>query len=231
MPDLGARIRNLRERQKITPRELAERCGMAYSTLMDIELGRSRRTLKLHKIAEALGTTANYLETGRDESHVSRIAASRLGSLNVSDGAGEYDAGNYVTLSFLNPKLDLSLGAPVLPSPDHRAAQLQFRRDFIEAEGWSVETHFVLSVDDDAMSPTIQPGARVVIDTSDHTIQSGRVYAIAIDDHIGLARLDRLPSQRIRVRFDNPGPMFAPYELLEADLRLAGRAVWATQTL
>ena len=231
MDHLGTRIRSTRERIGLTARELASRAGMAYSTLMDIENGRSRRSLNLHRIAEVLGVSALFLETGRDESHTERTTAARLGSLRIEGrGVGE-TRGEYVTLSLLDLQIDAAQLSRSAAQIEAKAGQIQFRRDFVEARGWTIHTHFVAIAPSEAMAPTIEAGAQVVVDISQKSIESGRVHALVVDDDIVLARLDKLGNGRVRVRHDNPSPVYASSEVQEADLRIVGRAVWTSSSL
>lgn len=62
---IGQRIRELRESQRMSRSELAKAMGIAVSTLSDLELGESKSTTALHKAAAKLGTTPEYLETGK----------------------------------------------------------------------------------------------------------------------------------------------------------------------
>lgn len=75
---IGKRIRELREAQRISRSELAKAMGIAVSTLSDLELGESKSTTALHKAAAKLGTTPEYLETGRthQNAHAPHKAAS-----------------------------------------------------------------------------------------------------------------------------------------------------------
>jgi phage repressor protein C with HTH and peptisase S24 domain len=101
-----------------------------------------------------------------------------------------------------------------------------FRSDWMKLQGWSPRTHYTMRCRGDSMEPTIQDGAPVVIDTSTRRIQSGRVYALAVDGETLLKRLDRLPGGIVRVRSDNPSPLYAPWEIAEDALQIIGRAVW-----
>lgn len=47
--------------------DLARKAGIAPSTWYDIENGNQNSSTKLHSIAKALGVTADYLETGRNQ--------------------------------------------------------------------------------------------------------------------------------------------------------------------
>lgn len=61
--ELGARIRNLREKRGMTQDELARKCGRAgKSTVGQWELGQASPPAKLMpKVAEALGATVGEL--------------------------------------------------------------------------------------------------------------------------------------------------------------------------
>lgn len=63
----GERIRAEREAQGVSRAELAKAAGIAVSTLSDLELGLSKGTTALHKIAARLGVRAEWFETGRGQ--------------------------------------------------------------------------------------------------------------------------------------------------------------------
>lgn len=68
---IGDRVRRVREAQKISRKDLATYAGIGVSTLSDLELGLSESTTKLHRIAEKLGVSAQWLESGRGAKAVS----------------------------------------------------------------------------------------------------------------------------------------------------------------
>lgn len=67
MDTIGSRIRAVREKQEISRADLAKSAGIKPSTLSDLELGLSKTTTALHKIARRLGVSVDWLETGREE--------------------------------------------------------------------------------------------------------------------------------------------------------------------
>lgn len=69
METIGSRARAEREKQGITRAEMAKSAGIAMSTLSDLELGRSKSTTALHKIAKRLGVRVEWLETGKGSDH------------------------------------------------------------------------------------------------------------------------------------------------------------------
>lgn len=83
MQTVGQRIRAMREAQGISRAQLAKAGGIGITTLSDLELDRSQSTTKLHRIAERLCVSAEWLATGRGDASVSH-PVSRLNSTIVS---------------------------------------------------------------------------------------------------------------------------------------------------
>ncbi|TPD71478.1 helix-turn-helix transcriptional regulator [Stenotrophomonas maltophilia] len=65
METIGSRIRAEREAQGISRNELAKFAGIASTTLSNLELGLSKSSTALHKIAARLGVHTDWLETGK----------------------------------------------------------------------------------------------------------------------------------------------------------------------
>ncbi|MGZ0026410.1 XRE family transcriptional regulator [Stenotrophomonas sp. S4] len=65
METIGSRIRAEREALGISRGELAKFAGIAPTTLSNLELGLSKSTTALHRIAARLGVKTDWLETGR----------------------------------------------------------------------------------------------------------------------------------------------------------------------
>lgn len=63
---IGERIKKRREDCRMSVRTLARKAEIAPTTLYDLERGDSRSTTKLHLIADVLGVTTRYLETGKE---------------------------------------------------------------------------------------------------------------------------------------------------------------------
>ena len=60
---VGQRIRQRRKKLGITRRQLADNCGMPYSTLADIENERQQSSTVLHVLARELRTTPEWLDS------------------------------------------------------------------------------------------------------------------------------------------------------------------------
>jgi len=62
---IGDRVKEWREKRKMTVEHLAQRVGLRPSTIYDLERGDSKSTKKLHVIAAVLRVNVHYLEAGK----------------------------------------------------------------------------------------------------------------------------------------------------------------------
>lgn len=149
------------------------------------------------------------------------------------DRPDDLPASEYGFLDHLDAYLSAGHGGPSADMVERTDKATPFRSDWMRAKGWDPRTHFTMRCKGDSMEPTIQDGAPVVIDTSPagRRVQSARIYAIAIDGELLLKRLDRLPGGMMRVRSDNPSPLYPPFEAPEASIEVIGRAVWTPTEL
>lgn len=71
---LGSSLRRLRKRQGLTLQQLADRCGLSQPFLSQLENGKAMPSLMaLHKVAQALRTTAHSLLQPPDRLEVSLV--------------------------------------------------------------------------------------------------------------------------------------------------------------
>ena len=71
-PNVGVRLRTLREQRGLSLRELAEHCGISFNAISRIERGESSPTVStLHQLATALNVSiAAFFEDGHEEATV-----------------------------------------------------------------------------------------------------------------------------------------------------------------
>ncbi|RWA38958.1 phage repressor protein C [Xylella fastidiosa subsp. fastidiosa] len=176
---IGSRIRAERENQGISRTELAKFAGIATSTLSDLELGHSRSTTALHKIAERLGVSAQWLETGRGEKSTDTfptpignkslgyVRVQQMGEAGMGDGRENEDFPEIVrTVEYSEAFLRSLLG--FLPPPG--------RLVLVTGKG-------------DSMAPTIAPGEVVLVDTGTHTFEGDGLYLVNVGHGHQIKRL------------------------------------------
>lgn len=65
METIGQRVKAERKALRLTQKQLGEAVGLKGETIRDLELGRMASTTKLHRIADVLGVSVSWLETGK----------------------------------------------------------------------------------------------------------------------------------------------------------------------
>ncbi|WP_416203743.1 XRE family transcriptional regulator [Xanthomonas euvesicatoria] len=164
MHSIGHRIREEREQQAIPRAELARFAGIAQSTLSDLELGRSKNTTGLHKIAERLGVRPTWLETGKGPKEASQpqadaewqdvVAYSQAAGL----GAGGAEATEYA-----------------------ETHSLKFKKTSLRRRGILGRPLAVYYGKGDSMEPAINDGDAILFDTSDTRVIDGVMYLIQVN--------------------------------------------------
>ena len=77
--ELGDRLKRERMRQGVSQKELAKQAGCAAQTLLDIEYGNVENSRFLPKIANALGASMHWLQTGEGKPNRPESAAVPVG--------------------------------------------------------------------------------------------------------------------------------------------------------
>ena len=96
----------------------------------------------------------------------------------------------------------------------------------LKNEGLEVKNLCVFFVRGDSMTPEIQDGSKVLVDTSQTTLTDNKIYAIAVDNEIFIKKIFKdLSSDKIILRSENntyPDKIFKTTQ----ELRVIGRVVY-----
>ena len=79
---LGERVKAARNKKRLTQGQLADKLGMSYHNIQNLESGRTKTCRFLEPLAEALGTTPNHLFAGSKENVITVEAEVNLVSLD-----------------------------------------------------------------------------------------------------------------------------------------------------
>lgn len=170
MSTIGERIRETRDDQKVSRHDLARVSGLAYSTIADLENGKSNRTTALHKIAAYLGVRAEWLETGRGPKE--------------PDSQG--DTGWY---DIRGVQQAAALGDGAMPDEYAETHKLKFRAESLRRKQLRPDRLAVLYGRGDSMSPTIKDGDAILFDTSDTELKDDRVYVVNYEGQLLAKRI------------------------------------------
>ncbi len=163
METIGSRIRAEREAQGVSRAELARSAGIAPSTLSDLELGLSKSTTALHKIARRLGLRPEWLETGRG----SKDPASDPSESDWADIDGYAQA--------------IGLGGGPEAQEYAETHKLKFRAESLARKRLRPNALAVMYGKGDSMEPRIHSGDAILFDTSDTTPRDGQMYVVMVD--------------------------------------------------
>lgn len=163
MNTVGERVRREREAQGIERKAFAERIGMGYSTLAELERGGMQTTTKLRVIAEALGVSQKWLETGRGS------------KLPTADEPEDAEWANVVAFA---QAVGLSEGAEA--DEYVKTHSLKFRRDSLTRKRLADKRLGVMYGKGDSMEPRIRDGDAVMFDTTDTRPRDGHIYVILV---------------------------------------------------
>lgn len=163
MDTIGNRIRAERESQKISRADLARSADIATTTLSDLELGLSKSTTALHKIARRLGVRAEWLETGK----------------GTKEGVGADTDGDYADVVGYSQAAGLGAGAEALEYAETHS--LKFKKTSLRRRGIYGRNLAVYYGKGDSMEPTIKDGDAILFDTSDTRVLDGVLYVVQVD--------------------------------------------------
>ena len=209
MTTIGDRIRAEREAQGITRPDLARSAGISPTTLSDLELGRSKSTTALHKIAVRLGVSVNWLETGRG---------------NRREELGEdLDA---VGIPAYAHHLALGDGASAEDfSETHR---LMFRRTSLRKKGLHNRPLEVYYGRGDSMEPRIKDGDALMVDRSDVEPRDDTIFVLESEEGAVAKRLSEIGGRWFVVSDNKQDPKWRKPVALDGKkpFKIVGRVRW-----
>lgn len=187
---IGDRIRKRREALGVERKELAQRAGIAYSTLSDLELGHSQSTTKLHRIASVLQTNTRWLESGRGDEDAVEGAAEESGTYGAwEDVLGYHQA--------------ISLGSGSEMQEYAETHKLKFRSDSLKRKGLFPANLAVYYGDGDSMEPRVKDGDALLFDRSDIAPIDDGIYIIRWGSEFYAKRAEIIDGV-VYFRSDNP---------------------------
>ncbi len=202
------RLRRAMEAKQLNARELASRAGVGPSFVYDILSGKSANptTSKLAKVAEVLDVTLPFLLKGETASRSALQDAVAVPQISMSSDFGRPGA----TRSLLDKQ------------------PFYFARQWVEQTlGSNPQDLRLLTVEGDAMSPTIERGDKLLIDTGRSEPSPPGVFAIYDGMALVIKRIEYIKDgndSMIVARTDNEH--YPPQKRKPSDIHIIGRVVW-----
>lgn len=189
---IGDRIKEARKLRDMTRPQLAEAAGIKYPTLAGIENNDQAGTTQLPQIAEALGVSIRWLQSGKGPKAA------------VEPEPADDDYTDVVGYSQA-----VGLGAAGAEAVDYAETHsLKFKKTSLRRRGILNRPLAVYYGKGDSMEPTIEDGDAILFDTSDTRVVDGALYVIQVDGRANpeyyVKRAEVLDGI-VFFRSDNPG--------------------------
>ncbi|WP_312321224.1 S24 family peptidase [Stenotrophomonas sp.] len=164
MNTVGERIKEARRLRGLTRPKLAEVARVKYPTLAGIENNDQAGTTQLPQIADALGVSAKWLQTGK-------------GAMDAP--APQVDESEYADVIGYSQAAGLGAGAEAVEYAETHS--LKFKKTSLRRRGIHNKPLAVYYGKGDSMEPTIEDGDAILFDTSDTRPVDGVLYVIQVD--------------------------------------------------
>jgi len=164
MNTVGDRIKEARKARGMSRPQLAEAARVKYPTLAGIENNDQAGTTQLPQIAEALGVSPKWLQTGRGPME---------GTAASNDDSDWADISGYAQA--------IGLGGGPEAQEYAETHKLKFRAESLARKRLRPNALAVMYGKGDSMEPRIHSGDAILFDTSDTNPRDGQMYVIMVD--------------------------------------------------
>lgn len=196
MKTLAEMIKAERERQGINQADFAKRVGVSQTVISKLESGAIKKTTHILKLAQVLDINPMYLETGDD------LYYSKFG--NGSFTTPNYDKAIYIPVY----NKAASLGFGNISDEERIVDHVVVTKAWLRANlphTTSINNLSIIPAIGDSMSPTIESGSLLWIDTGVKTVDFDGIYAISMGNRFFVKRIVFNPLTKIFiVSSDNP---------------------------
>ncbi len=237
LDSVGKRVAYARKYRSLTQQELADRAGVAQSSLASLEAGRNKGSRSLVSLAKALDVPAEWLDSGHNHEQTMDLLRSNLRSIPsaadqivqrmLSDAVPGEQSAAYMqseisptdTVQPIGLKL-LAWTARSLLDPDTAYKQnLEQQRRFQWPFPYSPRA-FLLRATRDFFIPNLREDDFLLIEP-DAPVEAGRdIVVVRADDEIRLGRVMDTPSGQFLLFAINAGE--EELHPLDASIRIAG---------
>jgi phage repressor protein C with HTH and peptisase S24 domain len=234
----GQRLKDWRESQSLSQRELGSVLGVSQGYIGNIEAGRSEPSRNfLQSLTERFGVSADWLLFG-----VGLPQAERASGFEARNGKrieppdlgkpihGDFRFGTEDFFLIERMDLDVSAGHGLTAVDGGEGEMMAFPRTWVMRQRVNPDLAVLVRVKGDSMAPTLPDGALILIDCADRDLRKPGIFAFNRGDQSLVKRLvpviasgDGRPTA-IKILSDNPA--YAPDAVLGDEmneLRAVGR--------
>lgn len=234
---LAERIKQARAYAQLNQRELADRVpGLSQQNLSKMEQGRSQHTRLIIPIARACGVSAEWLESGRGRMVPARAneepAHYSATPIVEWEDPEDLDPDSYAMVP--RRRVQLHCGNGVTIDEDPHEPPLAFKTSWLKSIGARRSDLVVVDAVGDSMSPYINHGDSVLVDTSKRELAEGQTYAIRYGDEVRIKALRKRYDGGLILNSYNElydDESIPPDALNQLQVEIIGQVVWRGGTL
>jgi len=214
--DLGRFLRSLRKGKGLKIQEVASDLSVSQGFLSEVETG------KKYPGGEIIRSLSRYYGVSADDLLAGKGPMRRDSSLTPGENGDTFPL-EFVSIPCVRG--EVSAGAGRIPD-ETIEMRIAFRRDWIQRKG-DPRNMSIIRVQGDSMEPTLFSGDLVLVDHNHNFLDpSGGIYAVAVNDHIMVKRIQFFPRQnRVKIISDN-AVRYEAEEHPADDVNINGKVIW-----
>ena len=212
---IGDRIKEIRG--KVSRDDFAALFGVNRTTVQRYEIyEREPGSEFISAVCKKYNINANWLLFGNGPKYLEE-------EINNPASSSDFD---YIPLI----EAKLSAGGGSFVESEGIEGYYAFRKSWVSRVASGPNGLYLLRVNGDSMSPTIQDRDMVMIDINRKEINEGTIYAIRFNQTIMIKRLAFRPNDKILIISDNKRE-YEPYEVTTSDLYIIGQVIFFSRVL
>jgi phage repressor protein C with HTH and peptisase S24 domain len=194
VPEIGEKIRALREAKGLSRKAFGELVGISEPKVQALEIGKQRVDhVALANISSKLEVDANWLLDNKSSEPPTNGFSETPAMSYISPEA----AADFVAVPRYN--VDVSAGKGALAQDENVIAHYAFSRRWLSRRNLNPDNLAVVRVSGDSMEPRLSDGDLAVIDVTDTDLRDGVTYVFRLGTDLLIKRLQILPQDHVNL--------------------------------
>lgn len=229
---IGVRLKEERERLRLTQPDFAQAAGAAKRTLIEWEKGTtSPSAVQLSALSE-IGVDVYYVVTGKRSHQVTESAAAYHPPKSADEYLHPLSAAGSAPEGFMlvpHYEVQASAGNGSLVHSEQIVDYLAFRADWVRNTlGVAQKDLALISVKGDSMEPVLSNEDLILVDMRKNHVEDNAIYVLQLNGSLLVKRIQHKLDGSLHVMSDNPR---YEAEIVNAErapeLHVLGRVVWS----
>ena len=210
--EFGQRVKEIRTDLKESQTVFGKSVGLSQGTVAEIERGDYEESKRTPAMAAHAGVNVKWLATGKGAKRSNDTQAADDTHVSIAKHAVKFKQGEGTDV----------FHAEISGTHKYQLSYFQKRRV-------NPDNCVVVIGDGHSMSPTIEDGDAVLVDTSQRTFLNNRIFAFEVDNKPRIKRINVKTNEEIDLISDNPDKQKYPTETYSREqlnkLKLIGRCI------